>query len=103
MNRSTTVPTIEALRDRRDELLSIFDKHGAYNVRIFGSVARGEATSESDIDFLINYDRSRRTPWFPGGLILDLEAFLNCGVDITTVGGLSPLLAESVGREAIEL
>jgi len=60
------------------------NNHGAYNLRIFGSVARGEATPSSDIDILIDYDlvgislaeQYRTTPWFPAGLQLELEALL---------------------------
>ncbi|MBD2043750.1 nucleotidyltransferase domain-containing protein [Microcoleus sp. FACHB-672] len=45
----------DLLQDRRSQILAIAEKHGAYNVRVFGSVARGEATQESDIDFLVDY------------------------------------------------
>ncbi|MBW4624839.1 MAG: nucleotidyltransferase domain-containing protein [Brasilonema octagenarum HA4186-MV1] len=58
----------EILQEKRAEILSIAAKHGAYNLRIFGSVARGEETPSSDIDFLIDYDLNKITPWFPGGL-----------------------------------
>lgn len=67
-------------------LLAIAQKHGAYNVRVFGSVARGEATPESDIDLLVNYDLEKITSWFPGGLLLDLEQLLNRKVDIAERG-----------------
>ncbi|MEQ8960714.1 MAG: nucleotidyltransferase family protein [Coleofasciculus sp. C2-GNP5-27] len=103
MGCSTAIRTIEDLQEHRDELLAIFAKHGAHTVRVFGSVARGEATDESDIDFLIDYDRNRTSAWFPGGLINELESFLNSKVDITTTRGLSPLIAENVFQEAIEL
>jgi len=55
-------------------------------VRVFGSVARGEATPESDIDLLVDYDLEKITPWFPGGLLLDLEQLLNRKVDIAERG-----------------
>ncbi|MEQ9550088.1 MAG: nucleotidyltransferase domain-containing protein [Coleofasciculus sp. G3-WIS-01] len=103
MGCSTAIRTIEDLRDRRDELIAIFSKHGAHSVRVFGSVARGEATEQSDIDFLIDYDRNCTSAWFPGGLINDLESCLNSKVDMTTTRGLSPLIAENVFPEAIEL
>lgn len=67
-------------------LLAIAQKHGAYNVRVFGSVGRGEATQESDIDLLVDYDLEKITPWFPGGLLLDLEQLLNRKVDIAERG-----------------
>jgi uncharacterized protein len=52
------------LKDQRSQILTIAQKHGACNVRVFGSVARGEATIDSDIDFLIDYDLGKITPWF---------------------------------------
>ena len=61
------------LQENRENILAIAAKHGAFNVRIFGSVARGEENSESDIDFLIDYDIEKTTPWFPVGLIRDYE------------------------------
>lgn len=59
------------------QILSIAEKHGASNVWVFVSVARGEATEDSDIDFLVNYDLEKITPWFPSRLLLDLEQLLN--------------------------
>jgi uncharacterized protein len=59
--------TLQELLSKRDEILSIAERHGAFNVRIFGSVARGEADAISDIDVLVDYDRSKRSPWFPMG------------------------------------
>lgn len=97
------IPTLQKLRDRSEKLLKIFDQHGAHSVKVFGSVARGEATEQSDIDFLIDYDCDRTTPWFPGGLINDLETYLKWKVDITTVHGLSPLIAENVINDAVDL
>ncbi|MGB3691946.1 MAG: nucleotidyltransferase domain-containing protein, partial [Spirulinaceae cyanobacterium] len=63
MSSPTTVRTIEDLRNDRNKLIGIFAKHGVYSVWIFGSVARGEATDKSDIDFLIDYDRKRTSAW----------------------------------------
>jgi predicted nucleotidyltransferase len=76
----------ELLYYERSQILAIAQKHGAYNVRVFGSVARGEATPESDIDLLVDYDLEKITPWFPGGLLLDLEQLLNRKVDIAERG-----------------
>ncbi|MCA6510430.1 MAG: nucleotidyltransferase domain-containing protein, partial [Pseudanabaena sp. M109S1SP2A07QC] len=56
----------QLLQERREEILAIALKHGAFNVRVFGSVARGEETENSDIDFLIDYDIKKISPWFPG-------------------------------------
>ena len=91
------------LQIKRDDIINIATKHGAYNVRIFGSVARGEETSTSDIDFLVDYDLEKISPWFPGGLLADLEDLLGCKVDIVTEKGLHRLIRERILREAIEL
>ncbi|MEN8447116.1 MAG: nucleotidyltransferase domain-containing protein [Cyanobacteria bacterium J06555_13] len=92
------------LLPQRSQILAIAEKHGACNIRVFGSVARGEATPESDVDFLIDHDPTRRTPWFPMGLIQDLQALLGRDVDVATVA----MLREDRGRaqvlaEAIKL
>jgi predicted nucleotidyltransferase len=93
----------EVLMVRRDRILEIADKHGAFNVRVFGSVARGEETPESDIDFLIDYDPERTTPWFPGGLLMDLQDLLGRRVDVLTADGISPLLEARILSEAVPL
>ncbi len=91
---------LDTLRERRSQILDIAAKHGAFNVRVFGSVVRGEETPESDIDFLIDYDRSKITPWFPGGLLMDLQDLLGRKVDVLTERGVSPLIREQVLAEA---
>jgi predicted nucleotidyltransferase len=91
---------LDTLREKRSQILDIAAKHGAFNVRVFGSVARGEETPESDIDFLIDYDRSKITPWFPGGLLMDLQDLLGRKVDVLTERGVSPLIREQVLAEA---
>jgi len=93
----------ELLGDRRSQILALAEKHGAYNVRVFGSVARGEATEDSDIDFLVDYDLEKITPWFPGGLLLDLEQLLNRKVDIATVDMLKERIRDRVLDEAVML
>ena len=90
----------QLLQEKREAIIEIAAKHGAFNVRIFGSVARGEEREDSDIDFLIDYDLSQITPWFPGGLLIDLEQLLECKVDILTERGVSPLIRERVLQEA---
>ena len=95
--------TIETLiKERRDEILRIAARHGARNVRLFGSVARGEAGPQSDIDLLVDVG-SRTSSWFPSGLIDDLEQLLGRKVDVLTDGGVSPYLREQIYREAIPL
>ncbi|MGK7930997.1 MAG: nucleotidyltransferase family protein [Microcystaceae cyanobacterium] len=93
----------DKLTEKREEILTIAAKHGAFNVRVFGSVARGEKTANSDIDLLIDYDLAKTTPWFPGGLLIDLEDLLECKVDIVTEKGLHSFIRERILKEAIKL
>jgi predicted nucleotidyltransferase len=92
----------DLVKERRQEILDLAAKHGAYNVRIFGSVARGEADEASDVDFLVDAG-PRRTPFFPGGLVVDLEALLGRRVDVVTERGLRPRIKDKVLREALPL
>jgi predicted nucleotidyltransferase len=85
---------------KHKSILEIADKHGAFNVRVFGSMARGEDTPESDIDFLIDYDPKRTIPWFPGGLLMDLRDLLGRRVDVLTEDGISALIKERILAEA---
>ncbi|MGI0479385.1 nucleotidyltransferase family protein [Geminocystis sp. CENA526] len=94
---------LELLKGKREEIINIASKHGAYNVRVFGSVARGEADEKSDIDFLIDYDIDKITPWFPVRLIRELENLLGKKVDVVTVNGLKQRIKERVLQEAINL
>ncbi len=103
MTTQTGLGIKELLADQRDEILAIAEKHGAYNVRVFGSVARGEATAESDVDFLIDYDRQCISPWFPVGLIRDLETFLNRKVDVVSEKSLHYFLKDRILQEAVYL
>ncbi len=98
-------PTLlEQLKNhRRSQILTIAAKHGAYNVRIFGSVARNEAHENSDIDFLVDYDPNQRSPWFPMGLIHDLEMLLSRKIDVATPAMLKERIKEQVLKEAIPL
>jgi predicted nucleotidyltransferase len=91
------------IKTKRDEIIAIAAEHGAYNVRVFGSVARGEATEKSDLDLLVDYDSTRRSPWFPMGLIFDLETLLERKVDVATVDMLKERIKERVLKEAINL
>ncbi|MDJ0598464.1 MAG: nucleotidyltransferase domain-containing protein [Crocosphaera sp.] len=93
----------QLLLQNREEILKVAAKHGAHNVRIFGSVAREEDDENSDIDFLIDYDLSKTTAWFPMGLILELETLLKHKVDIATDDSLHYFIRDKVLEEAIEL
>ena len=85
------------------QILAIAEQHGAYNVRVFGSVARGEATRDSDVDFLIDYDQSKDSAWFPAGLMLDLQDLLGRSVDVATVDMLKDRIRDRVLQEAVIL
>ncbi len=71
--------------------------------QLFGSVGRGEATEDRDIDFLVDYDLGKITPWFPGGLLIDLERLLDRSVDIATVDMLPEPMRDRVLHEAVML
>jgi uncharacterized protein len=94
---------LDRLRERREEILQIAAKHGVFNVRVFGSVVRREDTPESDIDFLIEYNLEKIMPWFPGGLLMDLQGLLGRKVDVLTEQGISPKIEERVLAEAMPL
>lgn len=93
---------IEVLKEKRDEVLRIAAKHGARNVRLFGSVARGEAGEESDIDLLVEMEPGRSL-LDHAALLLDLQELLGCGVDVVTDRGLKSRIKERVLKEAMPL
>lgn len=87
------------LQERRAQVLAIAANHGAYNVRVFGSVARHEADSASDIDLLVDMEPERSLLDL-GGLLMDLEELLGCQVDVVTENGLRGRIRERVLKEA---
>ena len=88
--------------EQRLLICQIAAQHGAQRVRVFGSIARGEAGPQSDIDLLVDKG-AETTPWFPAALILELEDVLGRKVDVVTEKGLSPYLRERILQEAIAL
>ena len=94
--------TAELLKDKREQILSLAAKHGARNVRVFGSVVRGEAESRSDVDFLVEMEEGRSLLDLVG-LCEDLEEFLRRNVDVLTDGGISPYLRDRIYAEAVPL
>lgn len=89
----------DLLREKREEILRIAEKHGARNVRVFGSVAHGEATETSDIDLLVD-TAEETSPWFPAGLTQELEDLLGRRVEVVTTNGLYWLLRRRILTEA---
>ncbi len=92
----------EILGAKRDEILRIAAKHGVTSIRVFGSVARGEAGPGSDVDFLIEAG-TNVTPWFPGGLVADLEELLGRDVDVVEECALRPRIGPRILAEAIPI
>ncbi|MBZ5562847.1 MAG: nucleotidyltransferase family protein [Acidobacteriia bacterium] len=90
------------LREKRTEIQRIAAQHGATNVRVFGSVVRGETGPDSDVDLLVDTG-PETSSWFPAGLVIDLEELLGCKVEIVTEKGLNPHLRERVLQEAVPL
>ena len=95
--------TIEDIRkSKRDEILRLAAAHGASNIRVFGSVARGEQRSESDIDLLVGLDSSRSLMDL-GGLLVDLEKLLGGRVDVATEQMLKPRVRARALVDAVPL
>lgn len=86
----------------RSQILEIAGKYGASNVRIIGSVARGEARQNSDIDFLVSFEPGR-TLLDHAGLIIDLEALLERKIDVASDGGLKERYKDEILQDAVEL
>ncbi|MEH2178637.1 nucleotidyltransferase family protein [Nostoc sp.] len=92
----------EILKADREEILRIAALYGAYNVRVFGSVARGEARLDSDVDFLVELE-PQRTLLDQIALMQSLEELLGRKVDVTEVETLHELIRDKVLREAVAL
>jgi predicted nucleotidyltransferase len=95
--------TLESLGDKvRESVLTTAARYGARNVRVFGSLARGDADEQSDLDLLVDLDRGR-TLMDLGGLLMDLQAQLQIRVDVTTLSMLRREIRDRVAAEAIPL
>ncbi len=92
----------DLLRGQREEILRIAAKHGAYNLRVFGSVARGDARADSDVDFLVDLEHGRSLLDL-GGFLLDLQDLLGRNVDVVTEKGLHWYIRDRVIQEAVPL
>ena len=94
--------TEQFLRRYRTDILRLAAKRGAHNVRVFGSVVRGEDTPDSDVDFLVNME-PERSLFDQGGLLADLEHLLGRRVDVVEPEGLHWYIRDQVLKEAIPL
>ena len=92
----------DLIKEKREEILHIAEKHGARNVRIFGSVARGEADEKSDIDLLVEMEPGRSL-LDHAALWLDLQDLLGRKVDVVSENGIKARIRGRVLKEAIPL
>ena len=93
---------LREFQSQRDAILQVARRHGATNVRIFGSVSRDETTAGSDVDFLVDLEQGRSLLDL-GGLLMDLQDLLGCPVDVVTERGLRPRIRDRVLREAVPI
>lgn len=91
----------DLLKDKRSEILQVAAKYGVSNIRVFGSVARGQAQPDSDIDLLV--DGLENCSWGGGGLLMELQALLGRDVDLVSPEDLYWYIRDRVLREAVSL
>ncbi|MGA2327115.1 MAG: nucleotidyltransferase family protein [Bryobacteraceae bacterium] len=93
---------LTAIHERRQEILALAARHGAKNVRVFGSVARGAAGPESDLDLLVEFEPGRGL-LAHAALVRELEQLLGCKVDLVSQNGLKARIRSRVLQEAVPL
>jgi predicted nucleotidyltransferase len=96
------MPLDELLQTKREDIFKTARKYGASNVRVFGSVARGEADEKSDIDLLVDLEKGRSLLDL-AGLLVDLEELLGCKVDVVPEDSLRQRIRDRVLKEAVAL
>jgi hypothetical protein len=101
-DRSQSPDLFRLVHRQRQEIQRLAERRGARNVRLFGSVARGEAGPDSDVDFLVAMDKGRSLLDVVG-FWQDLEELLGVKVDVLTEGGVDPLLHDRIEAEAVPL
>jgi predicted nucleotidyltransferase len=101
-NKGYVMGIIEIVSSKRDEILKIAHKYGAFNVRVFGSVARGDADDQSDLDLLVDMQPGRSLLDL-GGVWSELNQLMGRKVDIVTEQGLRDRIRGQVLREARSL
>ena len=92
----------KVLKNKREEILRIAASHGARNIRLFGSVSRGEAGRKSDVDILVRLELGRSLLDIIA-IKQDLEDLIGCEVDVVTENAISPYIREQVLKEAVSL
>jgi uncharacterized protein len=92
--------SLSELQARREEIMRTAEKYGAYNVRVFGSVARGEEDAQSDVDLLVDMEPGRSL-FDLGGLLTDLQTVLGRDVDVVTEKGLRESIRNQVLSEVV--
>lgn len=90
------------IKDRREEILDIASKYGIGNIRVFGSVARGNQTSDSDIDLLVTLDQDRSL-LDRIGFMQEMESMFNVKVDVVNEKAVHKLIRETVLNEVIKI
>ena len=102
MSSTPTHTNLQSLRAQRREIIGYAANHGARNVRVFGSAARGEGDAHSDVDLLVEMEPGRSLIDLVG-LWQDLEELLGVAVDVLSDGGVSPYLHDRIYAEAVPL
>lgn len=97
-----TAPNLAMLRDHRDAILALAEQYGAYNLRVFGSVARGEATPNSDVDLLVSF-REGTSLFELSAFWQDLEALLGYKVNVLSENGLKARFRQRIEKDLIAL
>jgi predicted nucleotidyltransferase len=90
------------VENKRQSILDTAARYGAYNIRVFGSVARGDDDENSDVDFLVELEAGRSLLDL-GGLLSELQELLGCPVDVITEKGLKKRIREQVLQEVVSL
>ena len=96
------MPTKADILQRRDEIIAVAKRYGASDLRIFGSVARGDANAVSDIDLLVRFEAGRSL-FDQGGLLMELRPLLGVNVDVVSEGALTGRFGQIVRKEAVPL
>ena len=93
---------VDLMKSKREQIIQLARRHGVTRVRVFGSMARGDAGPQSDVDLLIEVGPDP-SPWFPGGLVAELEELIGRRVQVVTERRLDALLRDRVLQEAVPL